>query len=209
MLTTVPRKSLLVCSIAAALVVIAINLLPGALWPGYDFLTQSISELRAIGAPTQALAFPLAIVYGVLITAFGVCLWLVGRGNWALRLTAVLLLGYALLGLADAIFFPMRVGASVALTQNNLYSTPMAVSVLCIVAAMGAGALAFRNWFRFYSLGTLAAFAVLTLLSIFVFPELAAEPVVRVGLQERSMMFFNLAWLLLLALAIWREPARR
>ena len=52
-------------------------------------------------------------------------------------------------------------------------------------------------------------FAALTLLSIFAFPKLAAEPVVRVGLQERSMMFFNLAWLLLLALALWREPVRR
>ncbi len=209
MLTTIPRRALLICGVAATLVIVAINLLATPLWPGYDFLTQSISELRAIGAPTQALAFPLAILYGVLITAFGVCLWLVGRGNWAMRLTAVLLLGYALLGLADAIFFPMRVGASVTLRDNNLYSTPMAVSVLCIVLAMAAGALAFRNWFRFYSLGTLAVFAALTLLSIFVFPKLAAEPAVRVGLQERSMMFFNLAWLVLLALVLWREPARR
>ncbi len=209
MLTPIPRKALLVCGVAAALVIIAINLLPAVLWPGYDFLTQSISELRAVGAPTQALALPLDILYGVLITAFSICLWFLGRGNWALRLTAVLLLGYALLGLADAIFFPMRVGASVTLRNNNLYSTPMAVSVLCIVLAMGAGALALRNWFRFYSLGTLVTFAVLTLLSIFVFPELAAEPAVRVGLQERSMMFFNLLWLLLLALALRREPAPR
>lgn len=209
MLTTAPRKALLICGIAAALVIIAINLLPGALWPGYDFLTQSISELRAIGSPTRALAYPLVILFGVLMTAFGICLWLVGRGNGALRVTAVLLLGYSLLGMADAIFFPMRVGASVALRENNLYSTPMALSVLCIVAAMGAGALAFRNWFRFYSLGTLAAFATLTLLSLFVFPKLAAEPVVRVGLQERSMMFFNLLWVLLLALALRREPAPR
>ncbi len=201
MLTTNTHKALLLCGIVAALIFVLVNLL-ATLWPGYDFLSQSISDLSAIGSPTFAIVYPLTILYGIFMTAFGVGIWLLGRGNRALRLTAALLLGYSLLGLVAAIFFPGRFGASAS--DNILYIAPMALSIFSIVMAIGAGALAFRNWFRFYSLGTLALFAALTLLSIFVFPQPATEAVGRTGLQERSMMFFNLAWVVLLAMVLWR-----
>lgn len=206
MLPAMPPRTLLLGGIAAAVVFVLINLL-AALWPGYDFVGQSISDLSAIGSPTFALAYPLTILYGLLMTAFGLGIWLRGRGNLPLRLTAALLLGYSLSGLVAAVLFPGRLGASAS--ENVAYIVPMALSIVCIVMAIGAGALAFRNWFRFYSLATLALFAALTLLSIFVFPQLAAEAVGRTGLQERSMMFFNLLWVVLLAVVLRRADNAR
>ena len=207
------RKALLLCGIAAAIVFVVINLLAGPLWGilwrghPYDYLSQSISDLSAIGSPTFAIAYPLTILYGLLMTAFGVGIWLLGRGNRAMRLTAALLLGYALLGLVAAIFFPNRLTGDIASAADNiLYVVPMALSIFCILFAIAAGAIAFHSWFRIYSLGTLGLFAALTLLSIFVFPRLSVEPVVRTGLQERAMMFFNLLWVVLLAMMLWREP---
>ena len=203
MLTTIRPKTLLLCGIAAAVIFVLINLL-GTLWPGYDFLAHSISDLSAIGSPTFGVAYPLTILYGLLMTAFGVGIWMLGAGNRALRLTAALLLGYSLFGLAAAVFFPSRLGLSAS--DNLLYILPMALSIFSIVMAIGAGALAFRNWFRFYSLGTLALFAAMTLIGVLAVPQ-AAEPVSRTGLQERSMMVFNLLWVVLLARVLWRQKA--
>ncbi len=193
------RKALLSCGIAAAVVFVLVNLL-GALWPGYDFITQSISDLSAIGAPTFAFAYPLTIFYGALMTAFGIGIWILGRGKTAVRITAALVLAYALFGLAAAIFFPNRLGYSNA--DNIWYVLPMALSIFSIVAAIGMAAIAFRNWFRFVSLGILALFAAMTLISFAVPPS--AETVARTGLQERSMMVFNLLWVVLLARVGWK-----
>ena len=216
MSATGSRKALLFSGIAAAFVFVLTNVLAGTLWSlrwtdrPYDYLSQSISDLSAIGAPTYAVAYPLTILYGLLMTAFGVGVWLLGRGNRLLRLTAALLLGYSLLGLVAAIFFPNRLTGDIANAADNiLYVVPMALSIFCILFAIAAGAIAFRNWFRTYSLGTLALFAALTLLSIFVFPTVAAEPVVRTGLQERTMMFFNLLWVVLLAFVLRRAENMR
>ncbi len=193
------RKALLSCGIAAAVIFILINL-SGAAWPGYNFITQSISDLSAIGAPTRAAAYPLTIIYGVLMTAFGIGIWLLAHGKTAMRMTAALVLAYALFGLVAALVFPNRIGTN---AENILYIMPMALSIFSIVAAIGMGAIAFRSWFRFVSLGILALFAAMTLIGIFAAPQ-SAEPVARAGLQERSMMVFNLLWVVLLARVLWK-----
>ena len=64
MFTTTSSHLLLMCGIAAALVFVVMNVLAGSLWgvlsPGhsYNYVSQSISELSAIGAPTRALDPP-------------------------------------------------------------------------------------------------------------------------------------------------------
>lgn len=53
------RKVLLVCGILAALAQVGTDLLGGMLWKGYNFASQAISELTAIGAPTRPCLFRL------------------------------------------------------------------------------------------------------------------------------------------------------
>lgn len=211
--TTILPDALLACGIAAALLFVVMNVLAGSLWGvlqtgrRYDYISQSIDELSAIGSPTRALASALSILYGLLLTAFGIGAWLLGHGNPALRICAALVIACALLGLLAAIFLPMRIGDAAGAPVNARRVIAMATGLLCMLLAMVAGAVAFDNWFRIYSLATLALFAVLTVLGIFVLPRLAPGPAVRIGIQERTMMFFILLWVVLLALALWRGPA--
>jgi len=47
------RKALLVCGVFASVVYVAGNTLGALRWPGYSWISQTISELSAIGAPSR------------------------------------------------------------------------------------------------------------------------------------------------------------
>jgi hypothetical protein len=96
----------LVCGILAALLFVGTDVLAGTLWRGYSFISQSVSELRAIGAPTKSFAVPLFITQSLVLVAFGLSVWGLANQNFALRVTAGLLVGNGVLSLAAA-FFPM------------------------------------------------------------------------------------------------------
>lgn len=101
-------KVLLICGILAPLLYVSTDILAGALYAGYSFTSQAISELFAIGAPTSHLVVPLFTVYDVLLLAFawGVCVS-AGR-NRALRVMALMVVGNAANGLVLWNFFPMH-----------------------------------------------------------------------------------------------------
>ena len=65
------RKYLLYCGVAASLLYIAMNIFIPFLDKGYNWVTQTVSELSAVDAPTRPLWFPLGIIYTLLIAVFG------------------------------------------------------------------------------------------------------------------------------------------
>ena len=65
------RRFLLYCGVLASLLYIAINIIAPFLYEGYNWVTQTVSELSAVDAPTRPLWFPLGILYTLLIAAFG------------------------------------------------------------------------------------------------------------------------------------------
>ena len=77
------RKTLLVCGILSSLLYVATDVLGGMRYPGYSFTSQAVSELMAIGAPSEAFVDPLFIAYGVLVLAFGVGVLREGVGRTA------------------------------------------------------------------------------------------------------------------------------
>ena len=66
------RRVLLACGILSSLLYVVTDVLGGVRYEGYSFTSQAISELMAIGAPSESLVDPLFITYGVLAIAFGV-----------------------------------------------------------------------------------------------------------------------------------------
>jgi formate/nitrite transporter FocA (FNT family) len=54
---------------------------------------------------------------------------------------------------------------------------------------------AFHNWFRWYSIGTLLTFGLLTVFGL-------VAQTARVGLQERTMIYGCLLWVALLAIVL-------
>ena len=53
------RQGLLWCGVLASLLYVATDILGGLRYPGYSFTPQAVSELMAIGAPSEAFVGPL------------------------------------------------------------------------------------------------------------------------------------------------------
>ncbi|MBN1784343.1 MAG: DUF998 domain-containing protein [Candidatus Bathyarchaeota archaeon] len=197
------RKFLLVSGFLASLLAVGTDWLAGMLWEGYSFTSQSISELSAIGAPTRSLVLAFNLLYALLLVAFGLGVWGHGRKR-VMRIIAGLLLGNAAITVVVVTFFPMHLGETLSAIHLGL----MAVNVILLqMLTILFGAVAFRNWFRHYSIGTLLAFLVLTVFGIFVAPQIIPGPP-QSGLQERVMGYSFLLWQALLSLVLLRMESR-
>src|SRR5688500_6180027 len=103
------RKVLLACGILSSLLYVATDILGGLRADGYSFVSQAVSELMAIAAPSEAFVDPLFLTYGVLALAFGVGVLREGAGrSRALWITGALLIGYAAIGFTGPTFFEMH-----------------------------------------------------------------------------------------------------
>jgi hypothetical protein len=90
------RTLLLVCGIISSLLYAATDWMGGLLYAGYDFGAQAVSELMAVGAPSESFVGPLFIAYGVLLLAFGAGVYREGAGrDRGLRVAGVLLMTHA------------------------------------------------------------------------------------------------------------------
>jgi len=98
------RKTLLICGILSSLLYVGTDILAGTLWEGYSFISRSISELSAIGAPTRPIVVPLYLANDVLVIAFGLGVWGLAGQKRALRVTAGLLVGYAVIDLVGSLW---------------------------------------------------------------------------------------------------------
>ena len=148
------QDNLLVCGILAALVYILTDVLGALRYPGYDFTAQAISELMAVGAPTKHLVDSIFAVYGVLTLAFAIGV-VRESGQRTLRVTGLLLMGYALAGMLGR-FFPMYPrGAGKFNDLPHVILT--GALVVFMLAAVGFASYALGKRFRIYSLATLGA----------------------------------------------------
>src|SRR6478609_2029118 len=104
------RNVLLACGVVAPVWWVAMDIAGSLRYPGYTYIDQTISELSAQGAPTRTFMLVLSgIPYGVLMTAFGVGIWRTAGGRQPQRITAALVLGETIWGIAGGIAFPMAI----------------------------------------------------------------------------------------------------
>ena len=198
-------RFLLVCGILSSLLYVGTDILAGMLWEGYNFASQSASELSAFGASTRSLVLPLELTADVLLIAFALGVWVSAGRNRALRVTAGLLAANAVTALVAVAFFPMHPGEAVSTFDNTMNVVLMGVSVLFLLGAMVFGAAAYKNWFRFYSIGTFLVFLVEDILATLGAPQaIAGQPGPLVGIQERTMIYGCLLWVVVLAIVLLR-----
>ncbi|HEX6306223.1 MAG TPA: DUF998 domain-containing protein [Anaerolineales bacterium] len=137
--------------------------------------------------------------------AFAVGVWFSADHYWVLRVMACLLAGNAVFYMIAGVFFPLHSGEPVNTPANTLNTIFVAVSSFLFLLAIGLGAAGNHNWFRYYSIGTLLVFLVLTILGSYVFPQIATgQPASRVGIQERTMIYAEMLWLTLQAVVLLR-----
>jgi len=206
------RKSLLVCGILSSLLYFAMITVLGPMrWEGYSLRSQWVSELFAFGAPSRTLVVPLGIVYQVLMTAFGLGVWLSAGRNRALRVAGGLLVAYGVVGLTAPLFsmhmreYLQMNGPTLTDTMHQILT---GVTVLLMMLAIGFAAAALGKRFRFYSIATIVASLVFGALTMPSASRVEKDlPTPWTGLTERISICVFLIWVVLLAIALLRAPS--
>jgi hypothetical membrane protein len=205
------QRVLLGCGIISLVVYIAADFLGGLRYPGYSFTSQTISELAAIGAPTQSLVGPLFMMYPMLELSFaaGVLRAAAGRSG-ALRMTGMMLIASSALGIASA-WFPMQAPRGLgSLAADAPHIIVMTGIVLLLLLAIGFSAFALGTRFRIYALATVLiviAFGALT--GQYITRVGAGQPTPGLGIIERIEVYATLVWVAVLATALLRRPSHR
>jgi hypothetical protein len=199
------QKGLLVCGVVVPLYYAAINVVAALRFKGYSSISQTISELSAIGAPTRPLWLRMGIVYELLVIAFGVGVWMSADGKRALRVVGGVLVATGVIGFA---WPPMHLrGAGTSLT-DTMHIVFTAVTVLPTLIAIGLGATAFGKRFRIYSIATIAISIVFGGLTGIQAPRVPKNlPTPWLGVWERISIAAWMLWIAVLAVALLR--ARR
>ena len=195
---------LLLCGAAASLVYVSSDLVGALSYPGYDYASQAISEMSAIGAPTTELLAPFYTAFSVLFAAFAAGVWLAAGGRRSLRWSAGLLIAVAALGIAWA-FFPMSMRGAGRTTTDTMHLALSGVTMALLAGAAATGAEAFGKTFRTYSAATvlvMIAFFVLTLLDARHI-DTGATP--YMGIKERVSMAAWLLWIAVFSIALYRR----
>lgn len=200
-------QALLLCGAASSLLYAATDVLGGIRYGGYSFASQAISELAAFGAPSKSLVDPLFRLYGVLALAFATGVVQSGaRGGRAMRITGVMLIGYALTGLLAPASSAMhrRGTATVATDLPHLVLTGLIV--VWLLLAIIAGAMALGRRFRIYSFVTLLTAIVFGAATIPYAERLGAgKPTTGLGVIERIDVYSMMLWLAVLSVALVRR----
>ncbi|HET9561343.1 MAG TPA: DUF998 domain-containing protein [Propionibacteriaceae bacterium] len=194
------RKVLLVCGPLSALVYIGWHELAALQWEGYSRISNAISELHLIGAPSKWMLDPWeGLVYNTLLIAFGIGVWRSAQGSRALRTIGGLQI------LSGATFPLWLVFGEASLTAHLVL---VVIGILTWLGSMGFGAAGFGRRFRIYSLVSLAVVVTFNALALAYAPEVAAgQPTRWIGLYERIAFSAYLLWLSVLAVALWRRRA--
>ncbi len=211
------RKALLICGIVAPLLYVSTDMLAAALWDGYSYTAQTVSETFAIGAPTRPLVVARGLAYSALIIAFGLGIWVSAsrvraQGQRALRTAGKLTVG---LGLVDLVgpFTPMHqravLGAGGATLTDTLHIILAGADVVLVLLIIGFGARAFAQRFRLYSICTLLGVVVSGAVTAMDGPRVAANlPTPWVGVTERICIFAFMLWFAMLATGLLRAAKR-
>lgn len=201
------RKIMLACGILAPLLYVGSDILAAISWEGYSYTAQTVSELRAIGAPTRSFLLPILFLYSLLELIFGIGVWETSAQKRALRITGGLLVGLGLLDLMGP-FFHLNLNEAAGSFTNIMHVVITLVTVLCILLIIGFGAAADGKWFRVYSIVTLLVVIATGVWSFLELPQIAAGlPTPWLGVRERINIYGYMLWMMVLAIVLLRTPS--
>ena len=200
------RKLLLFCGVFASLLYIAMNIFIPPLYEGYNWVTQTVSELSAVDAPTRPLWFLLGIIYTLLVAAFGWGVFKSAGEKRSLHIVGILMFLHGVLGLTWSPMHQREVLVTGGGTFTDTWHLVMAtVTVLLMFLSIGFGATAFGKGFRFYSIATILIFIVFGVLTFVEAPNVDKNgPTPYIGLWERINIAAFMVWLLVFSTILLR-----
>jgi hypothetical protein len=201
----VVRQTLLATAFASSLLYVVTTVAGAFQFPGYDWVSQTISELSAIDAPSRMIVVMLMTVYGVLALTLGTAAHAAARHR-AGRLAGGSLALYGFVCLL-APLAPMHLRAAQPTLTDAMHIVLTIVTAALITLAVAAGAFSFGRRFRNYSFATLAVFLLFGALTGIQAQNIAANrPTPFAGLFERICIFSFMVWIVVFAVATAGQP---
>jgi hypothetical membrane protein len=202
--TVVMRRLLLAAGIASPMLYAIADCIAGLRWEEYSFRDQTISELGAIGAPSQPLFTALLVIVYALMAIFGAGVWKTASGNRRLRVVGGLLIALGVMALTIGQFVSMRLRGTDQGLAGTLHLVEGMAAMVLIFTAMSIAASVFGARFRVYTIATIVVsvgFAWWSLSDAPLIEQGLATP--WVGVKERIFWYAYQAWFIVLALRLW------
>lgn len=197
------RKLLLGCGVASSVLYAGLNVFVPMLWPEYNSIDQTVSELSAIDAPTRTVWFPFGLLYAVLVIAFGLGVNVSGAGNNLIRWLGILLIAYGTLCLY---WPPMHQRGTHTSLTDTLHLVWAGLTVLLMVSSIILSAVIFKGGFRIYAIVTVVVLAVFGILTSVQAPAVPLnQPTPLMGVWERINIGIYLLWVIVLAVKLYPE----
>lgn len=198
------RQLLVTCGIAGAALYPLSDIFATTRYPGFSYRDQAVSELFAIDAPTSALVVPLFTLSSCLLFLFAIGIWMSADGRRWVRPMALMMA----LNMIDALIlwnvFPMHMRGQQPTFTDTMHGL-LAIDPF-LLAAVILGAIAFRGWFRVYTVATIGFTTVLAIISLsFVSAIIANQPTPWMGATERAAQYATNLWYAVLAVVLLRK----
>lgn len=205
------RKTLLACGILSSLWYFVINMIVPMHYSGYSSVTQTVSELSAINAPTRVLWVLLVMPYPLLYSAFGWGVLQSAGNNRPLRMAGTLIIIYSVM---NFYWPPMHQRTVIAAGGGTLSDTlHIAWAMMTLVfnmLIMGCGAAALGKQFRLITLVTFLVFIVFGVLIAIETPGIRANlPTPGIGTWERLNIGAFMSWVIVLSIFLVRKDKNR
>ena len=189
------KKWLLWSGILASVVRIAADVLAAAWYPGYSFWDQTMSQLAAVGAPTQGFHIVFLAIFCVLMTAFGAGIWLSAKKELSLKMAGLFIALHGVFGLISLPFpqTAMQLGGGMA--AQSVHLIVCSVLLVLIFLFIGFGAVAHGTHFRLYSAATVAIMLLFGFLTATKAPHAVDYAAPGMGILERISYYSYLLWI--------------
>lgn len=198
-------KLLLICGILYPLLYIFADILGTLIYEGYDYTSQNISEILALGSPARPVVLPIFNLSDLLLIAFAAGVFGSAGKKRALKAAAVLLVCCAIIGAVTSIFFPMNLRDSPKTNTDTMHIILTSVLVFFILGSIGTGAAAFGKRFRVYSVITIVLLMIFGALTGIQGPKIGTgAPTPWMGITERINIYGYELWVALFAAKILR-----
>ncbi len=206
------RKTLLICGILSTLLYIAMNIFVALQWESYDTVSQTISELSAIDAPTRQTWVLPAFLYSLLVIAFGFGIRITATQNRPLRVTGILVIINGIISLGWP-FVPMHqrevLAAGGGTFSDTMHIVFSMITVLLFLLTLVFGAIAFGRRFRFYTAITIVTLFVFGILTGLDAPKLEQNlPTPFIGVWERINIAAYMIWVVVLAVILLKQEKK-
>lgn len=199
------KETLLYLGILSSLIYAAMNIFIPMQWQDYSIVTQTVSELSAIGAPTRPVWVFWGMVYTLLMFAFGWGICMSANRNRPLRIVGTLLIIYGFIGL---FWPPMHLRGTVFDLTDTLHIVFSLLTVLLMLFSMGFGAASLGKGFRIYSIITIIIAIVFGVLTGNEAPHVAPDqPTPLIGIWERINIGVFLLWIIVFAIILLRKQS--